>query len=291
MESIFWKPISFCQAMDSEGDQLNLMWNDFRDNINNTFRSLREDKEYADVTLACEDGLHVEAHQAILASSSPFFLSFLRDLDQPHPIITMPGFKSANVLAMMDFLYHGEADVDEEHLKDFLAAAEELKLKGLVDLSRNSWDQPDPLDIQKKLKKKKKPSKIKLKLEKLSEKIYEDVKVEFTKPSRKKKKKSRKSYEEEMSIPDILDTKDNELSARILSMIEISENLTSTNRPARICKICGKEGKQQHIENHIEAHHITGLAHSCVTCGKTFKTRNSLNNHKSIKHGGSVKHR
>ena len=34
----------------------NLQRNDFRDNVNCTFKSLREDSHFADVTLACEDG-------------------------------------------------------------------------------------------------------------------------------------------------------------------------------------------------------------------------------------------
>ena len=35
------------------------------------FLDLREDKEFTDVTLACEDGLHVEAHKVVLIASSP----------------------------------------------------------------------------------------------------------------------------------------------------------------------------------------------------------------------------
>ena len=35
------------------------------------FLDLREDKELTDVTLACEDGLHVEAHKVVLIASSP----------------------------------------------------------------------------------------------------------------------------------------------------------------------------------------------------------------------------
>ena len=42
------------------------------DNVNSAFGNLIEDKDFSDVTLACEDGQQVEAHKVILAASSPF---------------------------------------------------------------------------------------------------------------------------------------------------------------------------------------------------------------------------
>ena len=54
-------------------EKLCLQWNDFKDNVISAFGRLRDDKEFTDVTLACEDGQQLEAHKAILASSSPFF--------------------------------------------------------------------------------------------------------------------------------------------------------------------------------------------------------------------------
>ena len=53
-------------------EKLCLQWNDFKDNVNSAFVNLREDKDFSDVTLACEDGQQVEAHKVILAASSPF---------------------------------------------------------------------------------------------------------------------------------------------------------------------------------------------------------------------------
>ena len=47
-------------------EKLCLQWNDFRDNISSAFGNLRDDKEFTDVTLACEDGQQVEAHKVVL---------------------------------------------------------------------------------------------------------------------------------------------------------------------------------------------------------------------------------
>ena len=40
--------------------------------------------------------------------------------------------KFDDLLAAVDFLYHGEANVFQEHLDSFLTIAEELQLKGLM---------------------------------------------------------------------------------------------------------------------------------------------------------------
>ena len=107
-------------------------WDDFQENISTAFGSLREDNEFADVTLACEDGQQIDAHKVILAASSPFFQNLLQRSKHPHPLIYMRGVKSENLLAVVDFLYRGEANVYQENLDSFLAIAEEFQLKGLM---------------------------------------------------------------------------------------------------------------------------------------------------------------
>ena len=41
-------------------EKLCLQWNDFGENVSSAFGDLREDKEFTDVTLACEDGQQVD---------------------------------------------------------------------------------------------------------------------------------------------------------------------------------------------------------------------------------------
>merc|ERR1719319_869135 len=117
-------------------DKLCLKWNAFQENAISAFGKLREDREFADVTLACEDGQQIEVHKVILASSSPFFLNILRKNKHPHPLIFMRGLKSQDLVAMVDFLYCGEANIPQVNLDAFLAVAEELQLKGRVSKSR-----------------------------------------------------------------------------------------------------------------------------------------------------------
>ena len=113
-------------------EKLCLQWNDFQDNIKAAFGNLRKDNDFTDVTLACEDGQQVEVHKVILAASSPFFQKLLGRNKHAHPMIYMRGIKFDDLLAIIDFLYYGEANVNQESLDSFLAIAEKLQLKGLM---------------------------------------------------------------------------------------------------------------------------------------------------------------
>ena len=110
----------------SAGEKLCLHWNNFSENASSAFAVLRADKEFTDVTLACEDGQQVEAHRVVLVALSPFFLNILKRNKHPHPLIYLRGVGSENLLAIVDFLYHGQANVFQENLDSFLALAEEL---------------------------------------------------------------------------------------------------------------------------------------------------------------------
>ena len=55
-------------------EKLCLQWNDFKDNVTSAFRSLRDNNNFADVTLACEDGKQVEARGGRLTSLDASFM-------------------------------------------------------------------------------------------------------------------------------------------------------------------------------------------------------------------------
>ena len=97
-------------------EKLCLHWNDFKDNAIGAFGNLREDTDFADVTLACEDGKQDEAHKVILASSSPFFKNLFKRSRHPQPLVYMRGVRSDDLLAIVDFLYCGEANVNPQKI-------------------------------------------------------------------------------------------------------------------------------------------------------------------------------
>jgi len=108
-----------------------LRWNDFESNISTAFRELREDKDFFDVTLACDED-QIQAHKVILSACSPFFRTVLKRNRHEHPLLYLKGVKFIDLVAVLNFMYHGEVNVAQEELNSFLAVAEELKVKGLT---------------------------------------------------------------------------------------------------------------------------------------------------------------
>jgi hypothetical protein len=109
-----------------------LRWNDFESNISSAFRELRDDKDFFDVTLACEDSDQLQAHKVILSACSPFFRTVLRRNRHDHPLLYLKGVKYLDLVAVLNFMYHGEVNVAQEELNSFLAVAEDLRVKGLT---------------------------------------------------------------------------------------------------------------------------------------------------------------
>jgi len=108
-----------------------LRWNDFETNISVAFKELREEKDFFDVTLACDDN-QVQAHKVILSACSPFFRTVLRRNPHQHPLLYLKGVKYQDLLAVLSFMYNGEVNVAQEELNTFLSVAEDLRVKGLT---------------------------------------------------------------------------------------------------------------------------------------------------------------
>lgn len=115
-------------------DKFCLRWNDFETNISGSFKDLRSQEEFFDVSLMCDKSeLRVSAHKVILSACSPFFRSaLLHEVPHPHPVIYLRGIKPTDLKHILDFMYHGEVNVAQEDLNSFLAAAEDLQIKGLT---------------------------------------------------------------------------------------------------------------------------------------------------------------
>ena len=256
----------------STAEKLCLQWNEFKENISSSLRELREDREFADVTLACEDGQQIEAHKVVLASSSPFFMELLKKTKHPHPLIYMRGLRSEDLVAIMDFLYCGEANVLHEHLNAFLVLAEDLSLKGLsvgvAETERSTYEE-----------------------------ITQDQSVvlktenshEFTAPLSNPNcegQSTKMSYDTTVVVGnDKIKVGLHNLDEQIRSMITRS-NLSAGPGKGFLasCNVCGKQGPKFAMPKHIEAYHITGISISCEICGKVSSSRHGASTHKSRDH-------
>ena len=257
-----------CRAM-STTDKVCLKWNDFQEDITNAFVSLRDDNDFTDVTLTCEDGQQVETHKVILASSSSFFQNLLKRYKHSHPLIYMRGTKSLDLWAIVDFLYYGEAKIYHENLDTFLNLSEELGLKGLKRENAHGKNE-EKQSVHPGNNQQQKPEENKLtpfgngKIIVPEQYITGDILpagiMAFVKHERPV------DFEE--------------LDKKIKSKMIPGENLiTYWKQRAWACQVCGKESYSSVIKKHIEANHIDGLSIPCTICNKMFRSRHAMRIH------------
>merc|ERR1711888_252956 len=110
---------------------MSLKWDAFEENIRNYFRKLREDQRLFDVTLATDDGQHIQAHKVILSTGSHFFSDIFQKSNHTNMLVYLKGISSEKLEEVLDFIYNGEVSIGQEEIKVFIETAKELQVKGL----------------------------------------------------------------------------------------------------------------------------------------------------------------
>ena len=111
-----------------------LRWKNFQSNVINSFRNVRVDEHFSDVTLVGDDRALVPAHKLVLASSSDYFKNILKlkQGSNAQLILCLEGVTFADLNNVLDYIYNGEVQIHEQALDNFLRVAERFKLEGLM---------------------------------------------------------------------------------------------------------------------------------------------------------------
>ena len=262
-----------------------LKWNDFQLNIRSSQEELRKSSDFTDVTLLCDEDQQMEAHRIILTACSPFFSTVLKRAKQSHPIIYMRGLQAKDLGAILDFIYHGEANIYQEDLDGFLSLAEELQLKGLSGQKHDNKDSTQETLASEETKWKSAKQKLNIKQESIcSTGIIEDSSDDYIKQADMENRSIVPVYELEGRLGVASNTTEDELNAKIQSMMEKVDDIENAWR----CTVCGKEtrGKavaRNNMHRHIETH-LEGLSYPCNLCGKVSRSSNGLQKHVSREH-------
>ncbi|CAH0726239.1 unnamed protein product, partial [Brenthis ino] len=113
--------------------QYSLRWNDFHSAMVSSFRRLRDEEDFVDVTLACA-GATFTAHKVVLSACSPYFRRLLKANPCQHPIVILRDVHDKDMESLLRFMYQGEVHIGQEQLKEFLRAAQLLQVRGLTDV-------------------------------------------------------------------------------------------------------------------------------------------------------------
>jgi len=298
-----------------------LRWNDFETNISLAFRELKDDKDFFDVTLAC-DGEQISAHKIILSACSPFFRDILRRNPHQHPLLYFKGIKLPDMQAVLNFMYHGEVSVAQEELNTFLAVAEDLRVKGLTQNNsediqnskpikdkpqqiasdfpaRQSWQTPPPAksrqptttqeddDIQEVVPVKAEPRDVPPSaagsLAMANQELYPSP------ASQTVAAVNDPAYDYHADeYDDYGQYEGNHYQGGGEAAMEGSkdvDSLMSKLDTGYLCLVCNRvSAAKGNMKKHIESVHIQEEPQQCGLCERKFKNKNSLQNHMSLSH-------
>lgn len=118
----------------SSAQEYCLRWKYHHSNLQQMFSNLLERESYTDVTLACE-GKTLRAHKMVLSACSTYFDSIFSEYDEKNPIVILRDVKYMDMKSLVNFMYRGEINVHNAHLTSLLKTAEDLRIKGLAQMS------------------------------------------------------------------------------------------------------------------------------------------------------------
>ena len=246
---------------------------DFLSNYVGFFQQLRGDKDLFDVTLACEDET-MEAHKVVLSACSIFFRNVFKKAKQKHPFIYLKGVLHKDLVALLDYIYTGQAQVLSEDVDRFFQVGKDMRVKGLIDEEQEGID-----NIKKKVN-------TDSKTEELPDDSYDTTDVD----------ESINSLSNDSSLVETcLEIKKEEVKIDVKNpdqlRTELSEKMEKIKdeegMPMWKCKECGKMMKNRNkLELHVEIH-LQGYSRICSHCGKTQKNRGCLKAHISAVHRGT----
>ena len=185
-------------------------------------------------------------------------------MKHPHPMVYLRGVDSNLVMALMSFLYEGEASIFKEELDDFLRAAYDLKLLGLT------GEPEDPLvNTKNKNDANKDMSNYGEKKVKQYKTFKKEVAFEMRAP---------KTEEGDLDVNSVFSPSNKAaVEGKLMSMME---RLRERSEFKWRCKVCDRrtKGSKDNMRRHVEKH-IDGLSYPCLQCGKVSKSSSGLKMH------------
>ncbi|XP_037050475.1 protein abrupt isoform X3 [Bradysia coprophila] len=287
--------------------QYSLKWNDFQSSILSSFRHLRDEEDFVDVTLAC-DTRSFTAHKVVLSACSPYFRKLLKANPCEHPIVILRDVRAEDVESLLRFMYNGEVHIGHEQISDFLKTAQLLQVRGLADVtgpqSRTSNSTVNSTLTTTPAVQEHKPS------PKQSHPDLATLQAQSTGEDSNSSDTAASDHGDMdhmdglngsmdhqrhsfpgaflglQGIPGLLPGPSGMHGAdSFVSRRQLEMRVRATD--PRPCPKCGKIYRSAHtLRTHLEDKHTVCPGYRCVLCGTVAKSRNSLHSHMSRQHRG-----
>ncbi|KAK7794828.1 hypothetical protein R5R35_009395 [Gryllus longicercus] len=94
---------------------------------------LRQNMRFCDVEIVA-GGMVMKAHRAVLSASSPYFQAMFTTglLEEQQDTVELHAISPHVLHSLIEFIYSGEIDINQENVQDLMVAADMLELKEVV---------------------------------------------------------------------------------------------------------------------------------------------------------------
>lgn len=227
-----------------------LGWNSFNNENISMLKNLFETNMFSDVTLVTGDKVVINAHRFILSSRSETFDNLLMRQDFDNNL-TVECITSDVMMLVLEFMYTGQINMEQEKFSKFIEAAHYLKLKTEI-RNLNDTQKEEPIFVKTEI---------------LEETVFDNIETDAEKLEREQI-----SLEYDIGLPS---TKEEVETPLITCDAEI--------KPSHVCKKCKREFKS---DSKFKIHTKLCISFGslrpfkCNDCGSAFKQKYHLNLHK-----------
>ena len=248
----------------SHAEKFCLKWNDFKNNVSQSFTKLRKESHFFDVTLVSADQKQIPAHKLVLAACSDFFKAILTENSHSHPLLYIDGVTAGQLNQVLDYIYQGEVNVYQEDLDSFLSIAQKLKLEGLMGSPEdNTPDEENLPKIEESF----------TQFKGMSDATFSLEENEFAQKDNKNSSKTFNGVYPMKTMASLLVESNDEVNTKFEEMVVREDGMYRCNHCNRTMTHRGS------MKRHVETH-LSGLSYDCKNCSKSFRSSRALNFHK-----------
>ena len=299
----------------SMDERVNLKWTDFESTVTSSFELLRKEEDLFDLTLISDDEIQIPAHKLVLSASSTFFKSILKQSSSNHPFLFLGGVNSRILQSVLDYIYHGQIQINKDELKVFLEVAKKFRIDGLLSthVSKAEIDSKEHIKTESK----KESVKVEPVLQnqeavsdegsgrqenvKKSDSWMDQIEGLLLSSSSQSSVVAIEHFVNESLVEsdteEFVEELDEEIEEEFIKsrrskteahdMTEVDEKIEELivkREGKKVCKVCDYTSNNSgHMIEHVELH-LEGVQYHCQYCKKTFQSRGIFRRHQKKQH-------
>ena len=214
-----------------------------------------------DVTLISDDKQMLKAHKFVLSAGSLFFREMFKFAHHNlSPLLYIRGASESTLRNILHYLYHGEVNIDQVQLEDFVKVSNDLEIIGMGPLSSEPKKKNDCFQLSDG------DAVVYSEISKAMPRTYENMDKSMI----------------SRVVEEKLDVKMNARSRSYLSMDHIYTDIDKQDTWAEESdRSLSAKADAEEIQSNLSEGRV-----ECNLCNKTFKNKNSLKVHKYRYHTG-----